>query len=142
MGFLFAVESKSNRTVSIDKGQWQQVQKLATIPEDGWTVWLRGFGKVKLLRTYLKNQARHYVVYLPDTEKLTHFGRDDFRQQHDHHWKIEQYHRAINQVCHIEHFQVRGKRPIFNHVFAALGSYIDLQVLQVADVIANIYHLR
>jgi hypothetical protein len=32
---------------------------------------------------------------------------------------IEQYHRTIKQVCHIEHFQVRGKVAIKNHLFAA-----------------------
>ena len=140
MGFLFAVES--NRVVSIDKGAWTQVQKLETILGDGLMVWLRDFGEVKLFRTYLKDQARHYVVYLADAEPFVTFGRDDFLRQHDHHWKIEQYHRAIKQICHIEHFQVRGKVPILNHVFAALCSYVHLQALQVADVIDNIYRLR
>lgn len=140
MGFLFAVES--NRTVATEKGKWTQVQKLETIPEAGLVVWLRDFGEVKLFRTWLKDQARHYVVYLPNAGQLAPFGRDAFLQQHDHHWKIEQYHRAIKQICHIEHFQVRGKVPILNHVFAALCSYVHLQALQVSDVIDNIYRLR
>ncbi len=38
LGFMFAV--KSNRTVSIQKGDYQQVQSLE-IPEEGITVWLR-----------------------------------------------------------------------------------------------------
>lgn len=140
MGFLFAVES--NRTVATEKGKWTQVQKLMEIPEAGLVVWLRDFGEVKLFRTWLKNQARHYVVYLPNADQLAPFGRDAFLRQHDHHWKIEQYHRAIKQICHIEHFQVRGKVPILNHVFAALCSYVHLQALQVSDVIDNIYRLR
>jgi hypothetical protein len=49
MGFMFAVES--NRTVSIEKGTWVQVQKL-DIPEEGLIVWLRDFGQVKLFRTW------------------------------------------------------------------------------------------
>ena len=32
------------------------------------------------------------------------------------------YHRAIKQVCHIEHFQVRSEQPVKNHT--------DLQILQ------------
>jgi len=38
LGWLFALES--NRTVSLEKGQWVQVQKL-DIPIDGLVVWLK-----------------------------------------------------------------------------------------------------
>ncbi len=37
LGFMFAIES--NRTVSIKKGEFLQIQKL-DIPEDGLEVWL------------------------------------------------------------------------------------------------------
>jgi len=98
MGFLFAVES--NRRVSFEKGKWTQVQHLE-VPDDGLLVWLHDFGEVKLFRTWLKDQSRHYVVYLPDVGQLATYGRDAFNRQHYQHWQIEQYHRAIKQVCHI-----------------------------------------
>ncbi len=88
-GFMFAVEK--NRTVSLEKGQWQQVQNL-DIPDNGLDVWLKDFGNVKLFRTMLKDQRRHYVVYLPEEVP---FERNDFTQIHGQHWQIEQYHRAI-----------------------------------------------
>jgi len=72
LGFMFAI--KSNRTVSIEKGNGQQVQTLE-IPENGLIVWLKEYGNVKLFRTQLKDQLRHTVVYLPDAEKLTEFNR-------------------------------------------------------------------
>ncbi len=50
VGFMFAVEK--NRTVSLEKGQWQQVQNL-DIPENGLDVWLKDFGKIKLFRRLL-----------------------------------------------------------------------------------------
>lgn len=137
MGFLFAVES--NRRVSTEKGSWVQVQKL-DIPADGLMVWLREFGEVKLFRTQLKDQLRHYVVYLPDTDTYAAFQQADFQSLHDQHWQIEQYHRMIKQVCHIEKFQVRGKVPIRNHIFAALCSYVHLQQMQFVDIISNVYH--
>jgi hypothetical protein len=87
----------------VEKGSWQQVQQLE-VPEDGLVVWLRDFGSVKLFRTRLKDQLRHYVVYLPHEERFYDFDRQDFSETHDRHWQIEQYHRAIKQVCHIEHF--------------------------------------
>ncbi len=136
MGFMFAVES--NRTVSTEKGTWVQVQKLA-IPESGLMVWLREFGEVKLFRTPLKDQLRHYVVFLPNADAYAAFQQTDFQTLHDQHWRIEQYHRMIKQVCNIEKFQVRGKVPILNHIFAALCSYIHLQQMRFGDIISNAY---
>lgn len=139
LGFLFAVEN--NRLVSVEKGAWRQVQQL-DIPEEGLIVWLREFGRVKLFRTQLKDQLRHYAVCLPHEEKLAAFGRRAFQEQHDRHWRIEQYHRAIKQVCHIEHFQVRGGQAIKNHLFAAIYGYVQLQRLKAIDLIDNCYRLR
>jgi hypothetical protein len=136
---LFAL--KSNRCVSLEKGQWLPVQKL-DIPEEGLEVWLRGVGQVKLFRQRLKDELRHYAVCLPDASQLSTFDRKAFDYQHDQHWKIEQYHRAIKQVCNIEHFQVRSKIAILNHIFASLCGYIQLQKLCALDVIANCYRLQ
>lgn len=146
LGFLFALES--NRLVSIEEGMWIQVQKL-DIPDDGLAVWLRHFGQVKLFRTHLKDQVRHYAIYLPDINdptdngsKHSSFNRLDFEKLHDQHWQIEQYHRSIKQVCNIESFQVRGKTAVKNHLFAAIFGYIELQRLRAMDVITNCYKLR
>ena len=84
----------------------------------------------------LKDQRRHYVVYLPEE---VHFERDDFSKIHDQHWQIEQYHRAIKQVCHIEHFQVRSEQPVRNHIFAAILAFVYLQKMQIAREVMNIY---
>jgi hypothetical protein len=139
LGFMFAI--KSNRTVSIEKGVWQQVQKI-NIPENGLIVWLKSYGNVKLFRTRLKDQLRHYVVYLPNEEKLSQFDRPTFDLEHDKHWQIEQYHRAIKQVCNIEKFQVRGKQATKNHLFAAIYGYVQLQRLTANKIIKNGYQIR
>lgn len=139
LGFMFAI--KSNRTVSIEKGVWQQVQKI-NIPENGLIVWLKNYGNVKLFRTRLKDQLRHYVVYLPNEEKLSQFDRAAFDLEHDKHWQIEQYHRAIKQVCNIEKFQVRGKQATKNHLFAAIYGYVKLQRLTTNKTIKNCYQIR
>jgi hypothetical protein len=139
LGFMFAV--KSNRTVSLEKGSWQQVQAL-DIPADGLEVWLKDFGKVKLFRTRLKDQLRHYVVYLPEEDKLSQFDHRAFDLVHDTHWQIEQYHRVIKQVCNIENFQVRGKQATKNHLFAAILGYVKLQRLTTIQAIRNCYQVR
>ena len=139
MGFLFAVES--NRTVSLEKGVWAQAKKL-DIPEDGLIVWLRDFGLVKPFRTHLKDQLRHYVVYLPDADDYPAFKRTHFQTLHDQHWRIEQYHRTIKQVCNIERFQVRSKVAILNHVFASLCGFVHLRQMQIAALIGNAYQFK
>ena len=106
---------ESNRLVSIEKGQWSQVQRPA-IPEDGLLVYLRGFGMVKVFRTWLKNQPRHYALYQSNEEAWATFDCAVFLKLHDQHWQIEQYHRTLKQVCHIGHCQKsrlsrRIKRP-------------------------------
>jgi hypothetical protein len=139
LGLLFALES--NRLVSVEKGTWIQAQQLA-IPEDGLVVWLKQFGSVKLFRTRLKDQLRHYVIYLPNNEPLSSFRHKEFSKLYDQHWMIEQYHRAIKQVCHIEHFHVRGKVAIKNHLFAAICAYVQLQRLRAMEVISNCYRVQ
>jgi hypothetical protein len=139
LGFMFAI--KSNRCVSIEKGTFQQVQSL-NVPENGLVVWLKEYGNVKLFRTQLKDQLRHYVVYLPNKEKLTEFNRAEFDVEPVKHWQIEQYHRAIKQVCNIENFQVRGKQATKNHLFAAIYGYVQLQRLTTVQAIADCYQLR
>jgi len=139
LGFLFALES--NRLVSVDKGSWVQVQPLE-IPDEGREAWLRGFGQGKLFRTRLKDQLRHYAIHLPDGESVASVNREAFFRLHDQHWQIEQYHRASKQVCHVEHFQVRGPVPIRNHIFSALGGYVQLQRLCAMELISNCYRLQ
>ncbi|OQK16133.1 transposase [Methyloprofundus sedimenti] len=136
IGLLFALES--NRLVSVEEGTWVQVKQLE-VPEEGLVVWLKNFGYVKLFRTKLKDQLRHYISALPNDEQTKSFGSRDFTEQHDRHWQIEQYHRAIKQVCNIEQFQVRSKGAIKNHLFAAICGFVQLQKLSFAEVISNGY---
>ncbi len=139
LGALFAI--KSNRLVSMEKGKYVQVRTL-DIPEDGLEVWLRGFGQVKVFRTLLKNEQRHYVLHLPEQSALTDFKQADFYGIHDKHWQIEQFHRVIKQVCHVEHFQVRTEVAIRNHIFAALSGFVQLQKMCASELISNCYRLQ
>jgi hypothetical protein len=147
IGFCVALES--NRLVSIEKGTWMQIQAL-DISENGSVVWLREFGEIKVFRTHLKNQVRHYAAYLPQKhdesndkgDALVNFSKSDFEKLHDQHWQIEQYHRAIKQVCNIESFQVRNKTAVKNHIFSAICGYVKLQQMRATDIIINCYQLQ
>ena len=139
MGLMFGVES--NRLVSLEKGTWQQVQSL-TIPVNGMLVYWRNFGRVKVFKTQLKDQLRHYIVHLPEISPLDAYQGDDFKIAHNAHWHIEQYHRAIKQLCHIEHFQVRGKIPISNPIFSALCGYVHLQKVCATQLLSSLYQMQ
>ena len=99
-------------------------------------------GWSRLFRTRLKDQLRHYVACLPDTQGYSTFARLDFQKLHDQHWGIEQYHRLLKQVCNVERFQVRGKAPILNHIFTALCSFVQLQEMRFTHAIVNAYQCK
>ena len=66
LGMMFGIVGiEANRLVSVEKGTWLQVQQL-DIPEDGLLVRLKDFGHVKVFRTLLKNQKRHYLTRIPE----------------------------------------------------------------------------
>lgn len=131
--FMFGIDK--NRKVSFEKGIWHQIQKLPDF-ENGQKVWLKDFGFVQLFKTQLKEQQRFYIVYQPNDELSTF---DGFQNLHASHWRIEQYHRMIKQVCHIEKFQVRRSKLIMNHIFASLMAYVQIQKTQWNDVFMNVY---
>jgi len=140
LGFLFALVR--SRLVSIEKNSYVQIQSL-DIPKEGLEVWLREFGHVKVFRTYYKKPttACWQCIYLT-TNRWILLIELSYQKLHDQHWLFYQYHRVIKQVCHIEHFQVRSKTAICNHIFASLCGYVRLQHLRATDLIGNCYSLQ
>ena len=63
-----------------------------------------------------------------------------FQKLHDQHWRIEQYHLIIKQVCNIEKFQVRGNLLIRNHI--ARDLYNDVVTAFVAHFIVGKEYLN
>jgi hypothetical protein len=129
---------ESNRLVCIEQGAWTRAGRL-DIPAEGRRVWLRGFGEVKLFRTWLKDQPRHCVVSFPDANA---YDAAHFERLRGYHWRIEPYHRRIRQVCNIEKFQVRTKPPDLHPILAALCGYVHLQQMRFGDFIGNAYRWR
>jgi hypothetical protein len=139
LGFLFAIEN--NRQLSAARGEHSAVQRL-DIPQEGRTVYLPKLGYVKVFRTYFKDEARHFIAYHPEGDRLQAFTRSDFESLHDQHYGIEAYHRILKQVCNVEHFQVRTEVAIRNHIFCALCGYIQLEIARIKGVIANHYEFQ
>ncbi len=138
--FMFGIET--NRTVSIDRGQYIQIQKLEDWDNDQKTVYLKDYGMVKVFRQIYKKSYRYYIISVPDLAKLPIINQGDFERVHATHWSIERYHRAIKQVCHIEHFQVRGLHQIKNHIFCALKGFVCLELMRVNEIINHWYEVQ
>lgn len=140
LGFLFGV--KNNRTVSNDPGKYSQVSSL-DIHHEGLITHLKEFGFIKLLRKdFKKGDSRHYILYLPDSEKLQHISRQEFITIHDTHWGIETFHRAIKQVCGICRFMVRNTQAIKTHVFCSLQAFVCLEKMRSTNSISNWYQVQ
>lgn len=140
LGFLFGVEK--NRIVSNEPGKHQQVRTIE-IPDRGLITYLKEFGWIKLLRKdFRKGDSRHYILYLPNSEKLKDISRQEFITIHDTHWGIESYHRAIKQVCGICKFMVRNTQAVKTHVFCSLQAFVRLEKMRSTNSISNWYQVQ
>lgn len=138
--FMFGVEN--NRTVSIERGQYTQIQKLEDWQNDELTAYLKDYGMVKVFRQIYKKSYRYYIISVPELDNLPSVSRHDFERVHAAHWCIERYHRALKQVCHVEHFQVRGSNQIKNHIFCAIKAFVQLEFLRVKHLISHWYEVQ
>jgi hypothetical protein len=140
LGFLFGIEK--NRTVSNEPHDYCQVSTLV-IPESGLRTHLKEFGFIKLFRKdFKKEDSRHYILYIPDEEKIKEITRNEFITIHDTHWGIETFHRAIKQVCGICRFMVRDTYAIKTHIFCSLQAFIRLEFMRSEKIISNWYEVQ
>ena len=140
LGFLFGIEK--NRIVSNEPQKYCQVRTLE-IPDEGLVTHLKEFGFIKLFRKdFKKEDSRHYILYLPEPEKLKETSRSEFITIHDVHWGIETFHRAIKQVCGICRFMVRDTQAIKTHIFCSLHAFIKLELMRSKKIISNWYEVQ
>ena len=140
LNFLFGVEG--NRLISVEKGSYVQSQALEEYPADGATVYLKEYGKVKLFKQTRKNVSRYYIISAAQLDDLDDMNSGDFEKVHAAHWNIEIFHRAIKQVCHIEHFQVRQTQAVSNHIHCSLLAFVQLEIMTLKQEIKNWYQLK
>ena len=97
---------------------------------------------VQACRQLYKNTYRYYVMSTANIDNLDNLTNGDFKHLHNKHWLIEQFHRAIKQVCNIEKFQVRNKNPIKNHIFCAIKAFVKLEFMRISKKIENWYSVK
>ncbi len=106
-------------------------------------VYLRNFGRVKLFQRTFKNEAeRYYITYLTNVDATEQIPRHEFNEWHSIHWGIECYHRAVKQLCGIEHFMVRTTEAIKNHIFCSIRAFTQLEFMRAEEIIENWYEVQ
>ncbi len=140
LNFMFAIES--NRLVSVERGQYIQIQTLEDWSGSENTVYLKDYGQVKVFRQIYKKVYRYYIMSMAELTQLPTVQPADFERVHAAHWGIERFHRAIKQVCNIERFQVRREHPIKNHIFCALKAFVTLEFMRFNELIEHWYEIR
>lgn len=137
---MFGIEN--NRCISIERGQYTQIQQIEDWPDDEQTVYLKDYGMVKVYRQMYKKLYRYYIMSVAQLSELNKIGKIDFERVHAAHWCIERYHRALKQVCNIERFQVREENQIKNHIFCALNAFVRLEFMRFDKCITHWYEIR
>ncbi len=141
INFMFGVGS--NRIISSERGKYLQIQKFEGGSSDDISiVYLKDYGLVKVCRQLYKNVYRYYIMSTAELNNLETLTKIDFEKLHRAHWRIEQFHRAIKQVCNIERFQVRNENPIKNHIFCALKAFVKLEFMRFNESISQWYELK
>lgn len=140
LNFMFGIEN--NRIISVERGQYIQIQTLEDWRNDEQTVYLKDYGMVKVFRQIYKKSYRYYIMSVAHLPDLDQIRKVDFERVHDAHWSIERYHRALKQVCNIERFQVRKKNQIKNHIFCALKAFVRLEFMRFEQTISHWYEIK
>jgi len=119
----FICNLKSNRKVSVVKGQYISVQDLELANKQVRKVWLKEFGFVLVIKTVARNGDERWLA----TNDLSLTDYDEFAGHSDNRWKIEEFHRGIKQTTGIEKCYAYKIQPQQTHIFAAFTAFFKLE---------------
>jgi putative transposase len=121
-GWTWLTRLKCNRLVNRDR-QGTRALRDTDIAASGTTVWLPGYGLVKVFK-----------IVAPDGD-IAYWATSDLslseltRQQYaEFSWTIENYHRGIKQCTEVERCQARSAPAQRNHIELALRAFLRLEV--------------
>lgn len=123
---------KSNRKVSVVKGEYVSIQDLKLAKKQVMKVWLKEFGFVLVCKTVAKNGDESYLA----TNDLSLTNYDEFTGHFDNRWKIEEFHRGIKQTTGIEKCYATNHQSQKTHIFAAFMTFFKLERTRINDNIS------
>lgn len=123
---------KSNRLVSLKKGQYVQVSGLDWTTKLVHKVWLKAYGFVLVSKTVTPNGD---VTYLA-TNDLSLTNNETIKNHYDQRWTVETFHRGIKQCCGIERCYSTLERSQRNHILCAFLAFLRLEWQRIQKAIS------
>ncbi len=131
----FIMPLKTNRKGALSgeakqHGQYVRVDTLVLEPHTVREIYLEGVDFPLMLskHVFANEDGRSGVPYLVTSD--TTLGSDDITTIYRTRWNVEPYHKSLKQNASLEKSPTQTVTTQTNHVFAALGGYIKLEVLQ------------
>ncbi len=124
-GYSFFCGLKENRLVNPTRDREGEVNLCAVeVCELGLTVYLKGFGLIKVFRKVSKDgDVSFYGCDVLEVGKdwtvLSGLG-----------WRIEEYHRGIKQCCGVEKAFVRKAHAVANHIGMAIRAFLRFEIFR------------
>ena len=115
-GWPWLTRLTRNRLVNPD-GQALKPLADCAIGSDGQTVWLKGYGPIRVFRLAAPNGGVEGAAYWASRQPQLHEAERAPLAALS--WGIEQYHRGLKQCCGVENAQVRAARAQRNHIGCA-----------------------
>ena len=122
-GWNFFSRVKKNRLVNPDNTGNVPVSSLI-VPEDGMIVHMKAYGFIKLFLS--KNNAGNDRYWITNCFEVDYMGRKNLQAIC---WAIENYHRALKELCSVDKCKIRKELGQRNHINCSLRAYIRLEVV-------------
>jgi putative transposase len=123
LGWNWFSRVKKNRMVNPDDTENCPVSSLA-IPDDGCVVHMKKYGFIRLFHSINKSGKDRYWA----TNFLT-MDHQDRKNLQAICWAIENYHRALKELCCVEDCKIRKEAGQRNHINCSLRAFIRLEAV-------------
>lgn len=114
---------KSNRQVSVEKGNYVSIADLPLAEKQVRKVWLKEYGYVLVCLIVDQDGGKTYL----STSDLSLTNYDNFINHFQHRWAVEEFHRGIKQTTGIEKCYSIKAVSQKTHIFAAFMAFIKLE---------------
>jgi hypothetical protein len=119
----FMCNLKSNRKVSVTKGDYVSISDLDLADKQVRKVWLKGYGYVLVCTLVATNGDSTYLA----TSDLSLTEYHAFTEHFSHRWMIEEFHRGIKQTTGIEQCYSVKAESQKTHIFSAFIAFVTLE---------------
>ena len=120
LGWRWFARIKKNRLISLDNAENRHVSSV-DIPYNGRVANLKKYGTVKLLRS--RNKAKRICFWATNALEV---DNEDRKTLQSIAWSIENYHRALKELCCIEKCQIRKEIGQRNHILCSIMTFVKL----------------